>query len=65
MTVLFRLEILWRLWKELSKEAVPSGVIHYQCVTRHGIPQATILVAHGREAWRVADFAASVYRRAI
>ncbi len=37
--------------------------IHYVSVVSHGVPVVTCIVATGREAWRVSDFALNVYRK--
>lgn len=34
----------------------PGGGFWYGDVSVHGVPQLTLLIAHGREAWRVSDF---------
>lgn len=36
---------------------VSNGRIGYVAVTTHGVPQVTVLVAMGREAWRLSHLA--------
>lgn len=35
---------------------------YYATVSRYGVPVATCLIAHGREAWRVSNLALEAYQ---
>jgi hypothetical protein len=44
--------IAWRAWRQAKARG-----LHYRAVTIDGVPQLAVLVATGREAWRVTNLA--------
>lgn len=47
----------WRVFRALRKTG-DNSLVYFACA-RFGIPTTTVLIARGREAWRVSDFAAN------
>jgi hypothetical protein len=38
-----------------------SKGVSYFAVLEHGVPQVTVMIAHGREAWQVSEFASGYF----
>ncbi len=49
------IQLAWRVFRFLLDREKKN--IFYGTITRNGIPTATVVVATGREAWRVSDLA--------
>ena len=52
---------LWLAWRAY-KRAGEKGA-HYAAISSHGVPHTAIMVATGREAWRVTCLAISTFDR--
>ena len=52
---------LLECWRAYQKAKSDDLKITYFTVSRHGVPATAVMVAHGRSAWQVSDFAARYF----
>jgi hypothetical protein len=61
------LKFLWQCLKTYQRAKTEPHRLVYFTLSKYGTPETTVLIASGREAWRVSDFVTNflVERRGI
>lgn len=54
---------LWRCFLAYRLACSDGAEVSYFALERYGVPGLVVLVAHGRSAWRVSDFAIRYFDR--
>lgn len=53
---------LWQCFRYYWKARNSTGISYFQ-VGNHGVPQTVVMIATGRNAWQVSQFAADYFGR--
>lgn len=55
------LSFLWQCWRYYRRAREMNQGISYFTISNHGVPAITVMIAHGRKAWEVSQFATDYF----
>ncbi len=55
------LSFLWTCAKYYFRARKVAQGLTYFAVSTHGVPQVSVMIAHGRNAWRLSQFAVTYF----